>query len=323
MGNHSRKIRRHEENKKGSVAHVAGVTSHVYESREGISNVTTEGNDWYAWRDGTYLVVAPTGEVLIESYIHWTDPSDDQLVQFLGLPAKGVMVCNRKTKGDFGNHSYIWSIERQEGYAMQKVLFGYFGERTTEVGPQHDCCVYVHGSAEFEDEIWSHVVANADNGIFLPGVNDCHNSVVDAVKSVGLSYEGSPGGRFGEPSDERCFEFNEDVPVNDILAGEYQEVCEESPVENANPDGYHGKELNLNGSHEIEMTRIESHEDFYEPACFDEDEDFDWEIDDELEEETSDQDDLTEALECFPVIEPVPETIDEQVVEVDCEPAGE
>ena len=40
---------------------------------------------------------------------------------------------------------------------------------------------------------------NQNNGMWFPGINDCHNAVQNAVENSGLKYPGAPGGRFGEP----------------------------------------------------------------------------------------------------------------------------
>lgn len=40
---------------------------------------------------------------------------------------------------------------------------------------------------------------NANNGVWFPFVNDCHNAINDALSNSGLENPGAPGGRFGGP----------------------------------------------------------------------------------------------------------------------------
>jgi hypothetical protein len=41
----------------------------------------------------------------------------------------------------------------------------------------------------------------ADDGIWFPGTNDCHNSAERCIKDAGLVYPGAPGGRLGKRCD--------------------------------------------------------------------------------------------------------------------------
>jgi RHS repeat-associated protein len=68
----------------------------------------------------------------------------------------------------------------------------------TELIPDEGAvCNEVQGSEGYEQQIMDFLEKNADNGIWFPFINDCHNAVKDAVESVGLTYPGAPGGRLG------------------------------------------------------------------------------------------------------------------------------
>lgn len=81
------------------------------------------------------------------------------------------------------------------GYGMQGSSGS--GNHTIEKGPSVDPCAEVENSTGKEDEIMDFLRKNADNGLWAPRFNDCHNAAQDAVESQGLVYPGAPGGRLG------------------------------------------------------------------------------------------------------------------------------
>lgn len=61
----------------------------------------------------------------------------------------------------------------------------------------------MEGSSGKEKEIMDFMRKNQNNGIWFPGINDCHNAVQDAVENSGLTYPGTPGGRLGSFSPDQ------------------------------------------------------------------------------------------------------------------------
>lgn len=116
-------------------------------------------------------------------------------IDSLGLK---VYVCNRKTTWGMGNHAYIWNDQTNEGYGIQGSSISWNGH-PPENGPSSDTCIAVEGSEGNEDKMMEYLKKNADNGLWVPFINDCHDAVEDAVESSGFEYPGAPGGRFGEP----------------------------------------------------------------------------------------------------------------------------
>ncbi|GFE81307.1 hypothetical protein GCM10011487_33070 [Steroidobacter agaridevorans] len=121
--------------------------------------------------------------------LQWTDP--------LGL---AIWLCNRKVSGfpGFGNHGYLWNDKSNASCGMQG-SFGFGPTGDKEKGPSVDFCVKVDGSDGLEDQVMSCCKKNANNGLWFPGFNDCHNAANDCIKSAGLTSPGSPGGRLGAP----------------------------------------------------------------------------------------------------------------------------
>ena len=109
----------------------------------------------------------------------------------------GVWVCNRGTDFGVGNHSYIWDARNRQACGMQSSSSS-SETNTSEAGPSKDSCNFVQSSEGKEDDIVNHCRENANNGVWVLGVNDCHNAVKDSVEQSGLKYPGAPGGRFGE-----------------------------------------------------------------------------------------------------------------------------
>ena len=124
-------------------------------------------------------------------------------VNFVDALGLECLVCNRKATGVVGalggNHAYLWDTTADngqgEGYGMQGSSGS--GAHTKEAGPATDACAKVEGSAGKEADMMNFMRENADNGMWFPCINDCHNAVKDAVGSQNLAYPGAPGGRVG------------------------------------------------------------------------------------------------------------------------------
>jgi len=70
---------------------------------------------------------------------------------------------------------------------------------SNEEGPEGNSCNKVEGSAGKESQVMDFMKENANNGIWFPFINDCHNAIDDALSNAGLKNPGAPGGRLGSP----------------------------------------------------------------------------------------------------------------------------
>jgi RHS repeat-associated protein len=119
---------------------------------------------------------------------NWTDP--------LGLE---LYVCSRPVNGFpfVGNHAYIWDTTTNTAEGMRGSSGT--GGHSNELGPQGNACNKVENSAGRETQVMDYMRRNANNGIWSPFLNDCHNAVNDALGNAGLTNPGAPGGRLGSP----------------------------------------------------------------------------------------------------------------------------
>lgn len=108
----------------------------------------------------------------------------------------GVWVCNRKTDFGVGNHGYLW--DARTGKACGTGDLGLGRTNKPELGPRGDSCNFVPSSEGKEKKILNHCRNNANNGVWVPGINDCHNAAQESVEESDLKYPGAPGGRFGK-----------------------------------------------------------------------------------------------------------------------------
>ena len=116
----------------------------------------------------------------------------------LGL---AVWICNREVQGfpRVGNHGYLWNDKTRKSCGMQGSFgMGPIGEG--EPGYPTHACNEVPGSAGKEEEIMNCCRKNANNWLWFPRVNDCHNAANDCIEEAGLRNPGAPGGRFSECS---------------------------------------------------------------------------------------------------------------------------
>ncbi|MGH1432817.1 MAG: RHS repeat-associated core domain-containing protein [Neptuniibacter sp.] len=149
----------------------------------------------YDPRTGRYIQSDPIGlEGGLNTYAYvmgnplsYSDP--------LGLE---IHACNRGVNGFpfVGNHAYIYNDVTGKSCGMTGSSgVGLLGEG--EAGPAVDSCNVVTQSKGLEDKIKDFCRNNALNGMWFAGVNDCHNAVDDAIRSVGIDNPGAPGGRIG------------------------------------------------------------------------------------------------------------------------------
>jgi len=113
-------------------------------------------------------------------------------------PDSGVWSCTRDTQSDLmpGNHNYLWDARNAQSCGTS----GNSGSGNTglfELGPAGDSCNFVPFSEGKEDEVMQHCQENANNGVWVPFFNDCHNAVKDSVENSGLVNPDVPGGRLG------------------------------------------------------------------------------------------------------------------------------
>ena len=109
-----------------------------------------------------------------------------------------VWACNRAVNGFpfTGNHAYLYDDSTSTSCGMSG-SFGFGSNGAGEAGPNTDQCNKVPGSSGKEKDVMDFCKKNALNGLWFPGLNDCHNAVKDALEHGGFSGFQAPGGRFG------------------------------------------------------------------------------------------------------------------------------
>lgn len=124
--------------------------------------------------------------------LRWTDPS--------GL---AIWLCSRSAHGMPGNHAYLWDDRGNGRSCGRSTSAGHApgaGEvmpGTGEAGPPTDTCTRVAGSDGWEDAIMGCCTRNANNGTWLPFVNDCQNAAHQCLEGVVPEPPPVPSGRFG------------------------------------------------------------------------------------------------------------------------------
>jgi len=133
-------------------------------------------------------------------------------IDFLGLE---LYVCNRKTSWNVGNHAFIYDTESKQIAEMSgsfgmnlkgepvKILKEAEIDMATKLPKDAAECKVVPGSKGKEKEVIDWMKENANKGIWVPLINDCHNKVDKALKHANLENPGVPGGRFGPPTDKK------------------------------------------------------------------------------------------------------------------------
>ncbi len=137
-----------------------------------------------------------------------------------------VWVCSRRSRQGPGNHAYFWDdrqIPSSQGpnwcgmsaSGWRGDPRGWQSNWQGESGPGlgGDACNLVPDSGGREDELMDCCRANANAGIWLPWINDCHNALEDCTEEAGMDYPGAPGGRLGPPECDEdnpyCWQPNE------------------------------------------------------------------------------------------------------------------
>jgi RHS repeat-associated protein len=115
----------------------------------------------------------------------WTDPR--------GL---AIWMCTRGAFGGYaGNHTYLWDDTKQRccGTAHGNDPL----KSCREKGPSGDSCIKVADSDGKEEKVISCCAKTANDGLWVPGANDCLDAANRCLENSGLKNPGSPG-RFGE-----------------------------------------------------------------------------------------------------------------------------
>jgi len=73
------------------------------------------------------------------------------------------------------------------------------GPYDPDENPTGDCCEQVAGSTGLEDDVMRCMKEHANDGIWFPWINDCHNSAVDCLAASNLSFPDLIPG-----ADDRC-----------------------------------------------------------------------------------------------------------------------
>lgn len=153
---------------------------------------------------GRYIESDPIGIKQGDNHIFgYAQANPTKFVDINGLE---IWVCNRKVRGPVGlgggsdgavggNHAYFWDDRNKRCCGRAST------EKCSELGPPSDSCRMVVGSAGKEDEIMKCCKDNADKGLWVPPINDCHTAVDKCLGKSKLRNPGPPGGRVGKPCD--------------------------------------------------------------------------------------------------------------------------
>lgn len=142
----------------------------------------------------------------------------DNPLAFIDPKGLAIWLCNRRvvpSLGGVGNHSYFWKDRNGKccGHNTGYDPLGTCKERGPGGG---DSCVKVPGSDGIEDGILGCCQRTANEGTWLPFVNDCHNSADRCLMKYGLPNPGAPGGRVGRC--DSCWIKSDPVPSADYFA---------------------------------------------------------------------------------------------------------
>ena len=117
-----------------------------------------------------------------------------------------IWVCSRKVQGFpfVGNHGYLWDDTGKNapcGKRGSSCFRQNPNDSNNDKGPGEDDCTPVDGSDGKEDDVMQCCQEKANGGVWLPGLNDCHNLVNRCLKKSGLTPPPHP--RFGT-LDQSC-----------------------------------------------------------------------------------------------------------------------
>jgi RHS repeat-associated protein len=110
-----------------------------------------------------------------------------------------IWICSRAVNGFpiIGNHSYLWNDKTGKSCGKQGA-FGFGPMSEGEKGPSNgDSCTKVPGSDGVEDNVMNCCRRMANDGPWLPIINDCQSLAGMCIARAGLQWQGAPGGRLG------------------------------------------------------------------------------------------------------------------------------
>jgi RHS repeat-associated protein len=153
--------------------------------------------NWYRYYDprtGRYLTADPVG--IQGGTNHLYGYVENNPILFIDPKGLEIWICNRKTRWGVGNHAYFWDDRNGACCGMKST------KNCSEKGKDGgDDCRVVHGSKGREDELLKCCKDTADQGPWVPPINDCHEALDDCLEKEGLQNPGAPGGRLGPPCD--------------------------------------------------------------------------------------------------------------------------
>lgn len=160
-------------------------------------------NRYYDPSSGRYLSPDPLG---IESDIALYTYAQNNPLKFTDPTGLAVWICNRKAEGIVGtlggNHAYLWDDRNGSACGMRGSSGSGGNSGQGDIAPTTRLnCRKVPGSEGKEDDIMNCCRNSANNGVWYPPFNDCHEAADDCIKKQGLKNPKAPGGRIGEPCD--------------------------------------------------------------------------------------------------------------------------
>lgn len=166
-------------------------------------------NGWreYDGRSGRYLQPDPLGVAGGDNpYIY----AENNPVRWIDPTGLAIWLCSRAANNMPGNHAYLWDDRgggrscgkaRSSGHAPGR---GYEPTGANESGPPTDACARISESEGWEDAIMGCCTRNANNGTWLPFVNDCQNAARQCLEGIVIDPPPIPGGRFGMDCSGGC-----------------------------------------------------------------------------------------------------------------------
>jgi RHS repeat-associated protein len=160
-------------------------------------------NRWYLPSAGRYLELDPVakkGGFNGRWGPEWYTYADGNPLRHTDPRGLAIWICNRKTDFGIGNHAYLWNDMTGGACGMRNSSGGGGETGPNDRGPGVDDCRRVADSDGQEDGVMQ-CCQQTDFGVWVPGVNDCHDAANTCLVNSGLTNPGAPGGRFGDPCD--------------------------------------------------------------------------------------------------------------------------
>lgn len=112
-------------------------------------------------------------------------------IAYIDVHGLDLWKCLRDVHGfpGVGNHTYFWDDTGKNGPCSMEWSSGSgptAGKHDTGPGKPGQDCVKIADSASKADDVMQCCQDNANNGIWFPLINDCHNTVKDCLKASGL-----------------------------------------------------------------------------------------------------------------------------------------